>query len=85
MRKVGGLTYYTSDGVYLIVVPGKNMMWQDLLHTAEAIMGFTFNWDAVALQFDVLVAGTKVGAGILTDFGGVAELGSIEALGSSTV
>ncbi len=85
IKTVGRLTYYTFDGVYLIVVPGKNMMWQDWLRTAEAIMGFTFEWDAVALQFDVLVAGMKVGAGILSDFEEIAELGLVEGLGSQMV
>ena len=56
------------------------MMWRDLLHTAEAIEGFAAQWDAVALQFDVLLMGKKVGAGILSDFGGIEGLGLIEAV-----
>ncbi len=82
IKTVGSLKYYTSHGVYLIVVPGRNMMWQDWLFTAEAIAGFTADWDVVALQFDVLVMGRKVGAGILSDFEGMTGLGLIEALAS---
>ena len=83
IKTVGSLQYYTSHGVYLIIVPGSNMMWQDWLFTAEAIAGFTEDWDVVALQFSVLVKGQKVGAGILSDFGGITGLGLIKALGSS--
>ena len=83
IQRVGSLTYYNSDKVYLIVVPGPNMMWLDLLRTAEVISGFTWQWDTVALEFDVLLTGNKVGAGILSNFGGTAAL--IEALGSRTI
>ena len=85
IKTVGSLTYYNFDKVYLIVVPGPNMMWLDWLRTAEAIAGFTEQWDTVALEFDVLLTGTKVGAGILSDFGGTAALALIEALGSGTI
>ena len=85
IKTVGSLTYYNFDKVYLIVVPGPNMMWLDWLHTAEAIAWFTEEWDTVALQFDVLLTGKKVGAGILLDLGGTAELGLIEALGFRTM
>lgn len=82
IKIVGSLTYYAFDGVYLIIVPGNNLMWQDLLYTAEAVAAFTEQWDAVALQFDVLVMGQKVGAGILSDFEGIKEFGLLGALGS---
>ena len=85
IKTVGSLTYYNFDNVYLIVVPGPNMMWLDWLHTAEAIAGFTEEWDTVALQFDVLLTGKKVGAGILSDFGVLAGSGLIEAVGSRTM
>ena len=85
IKTVGSLTYYDFDQVYLIVVPGPNMMWLDWLHTAEAIAWFTEEWDTVALQFDVLLTGKKVGAGILLDLGETAGLELIEALGSRTM
>lgn len=84
-KSVRSLTYYAFDGVYLIVVPVRNMMWQDWLYTAEAIAAFTERWDTVALEFDVLLTGVKVGAGILTDFEGIKALGLTGGLGSQTV
>ena len=84
IKTVGSLTYYHFDEVYLILVPGRNLMWQDWLETAEAIAGFVMDWDAVALQFDLVLWGNKVGAGVLSDFGGLAGLGLIEALASGT-
>ena len=85
IKTVGSLTYYDFDQVYLIVVPGPNMMWLDWLHTAEAIAWFTEEWDTVALQFDVLLTGKKVGAGLLLDLGETAGSGLIETLGSRTM
>ena len=85
IKTMQSLTYYTFDGVYLIIIPGNNLMWQDSLYTAEAIAAFTEQWDTVALQFDVLVMGVKVGAGILSDFEGIKGLGLAGALGSKPV
>ena len=82
---IRSLTYYTFNGVYLILVPGTDLTWQDWLYTAEAIAAFTEEWDTVALQFSILLMGKKVGAGILSDFEGIKGLGLIEALGSKTV
>lgn len=85
IKTIWSLTYYTFDGVYLILIPVRDMMWQDWLYAAEAIGAFTAQWDTVALEFDILLMGKKVGAGILSDFEGVKGLGLTGALGSKTV
>ena len=85
IKTMQSLTYYNFDGVYLIIIPGNNLMWQDWLYAAEAIAAFTEQWDTVALQFDVLVMGKKVGAGFLADFEGIKGLGLAGPLGTKPV
>ena len=59
-------------------------MWRDWLYAAEAIGAFIAQWDTVALEFDILLKGKKIGAGILSDFEGVKALGLTGALVSNT-
>ena len=84
VKTVWRLTYYTFDGIYLIVIPVGDLMWRDWFYAAEAIGAFTAQWDTVALEFDILLKGNKVGAGILSDFEGVKALGLTGALVSNT-
>ena len=81
VKTISRLTYYAFDGVYLILIPVRDMWWQDVLYAGEAIATFTAQWDTVALEFDVLRTGRKVGAGILSDFEGLKALNLTGALG----
>lgn len=54
--------------MYLVLFPLPEMLWPDWKTAAGAVDWFLDQYEAVALEFDILVLGENVGRGVLTDF-----------------
>ena len=69
-KTIGRKQWYQCGPVYLVLFPTPEMLWSDWTTAARVIDWFVTQYEAMDMDFDVLVLGRKVGSGTLDDMNG---------------